>query len=104
MLKIVDLKKDSELSTREMAGVVGGMSEVKVPDLSALIDFSTSQVNKVADVDQAFQLGLAQGNAGAVTNNQAIYGGNGLAYAPVTQSQYQGNYMDVYGIGNTSVS
>ncbi len=105
MLKIVDLKKDSELSKHEMAGVVGGSApEMKVPDLSALIDFSTSHVNKVADVDQAFQLGLAQGNAGAVTNNQAIYGGNGLTYAPVTQSQYQGNYMDVYGIGNTSVS
>ena len=104
MLKIVDLKKDSELSTREMAGVVGGMSEVKVPDLSALIDFSTSQVNKVADVDQAFQLGLAQGNAGAVTNNQDFLGGNGLALAPVDQHQFQDNWLDVSNIGNVSVS
>ena len=104
MLKIVDLKKESELSRVEMAGVAGGKTGLPVPDLSALIDFSTSNVNKVADIDQVFQLGLAQGNAGAVTNNQGITGSNGLIYAPVTQSQYQGNYMDVYGIGNSHVS
>jgi hypothetical protein len=84
-----------------MAGLVGGVSELA--RLSALIDFSTSQTNKVADVTQAFGLSLAQGNAGAVTNNQSISGGNGIVYAPVTQEQVQGNYMDVYDLGNISV-
>jgi hypothetical protein len=91
-----------ELARGEMAEVVGGTSEME--RLSALIDFSTSTTNKVASVNQLFGLSLAQGNAGAVTNNQLIKGGNGLTYAPVTQEQVQDNYMSVYGIGNTSVS
>lgn len=102
MLTIIDLTVSKELEHSEMAEVVGGFSELE--RLSALIDFSTSMTSKVADVDQVFGLSLAQGNVGAVTNNQAIAGGNGIIYAPVTQSQAQGNYMDLSGIGNTSVS
>ena len=102
MLKINDLTVSKELARGEMAEVVGGTHELD--RLSALIDFSTSTTNKVADVNQIFGLSLAQGNVGAVTNNQAIVGGNGIAYAPVTQEQVQGNYMSVYGVGNTSVS
>lgn len=102
MLTIIDLTVSKELERSEMAEVVGGTSELE--RLTALIDFSTSMTSKVADVDQVFGLSLAQGNVGAVTNNQAIVGGNGISYAPVTQSQVQDNYMDVSGIGNTSVS
>ena len=102
MLNITDLTVSKDLERSEMAEVVGGNSELR--SLSALIDFSTSMTNKVADVNQVFGLGLAQGNVGAVTNNQAIMGGNGVTYAPVTQSQTQGNYMDVSDIGNVSVS
>jgi hypothetical protein len=102
MLKINDLTVSKELARGEMAEVVGGNSEME--RLSALIDFSSSITNKVANVNQIFGLSLAQGNAGAVTNNQAIVGGNGIAYAPVTQEQVQDNYMSVYGVGNTSVS
>ena len=102
MLKINDLTVSKELARGEMAEVVGGTHELD--RLSALIDFSTSTTNKVADVNQVFGLSLAQGNVGAVTNNQAIVGGNGIAYAPGTQEQVQGNYMSVYGVGNTSVS
>ena len=102
MLNIIDLTVSKDLERSEMAEVVGGNSELQ--SLSALIDFSTSMTNKVADVNQVFGLGLAQGNVGEVTNNQAIMGGNGIVYAPVTQSQTQGNYMDVSDIGNVSVS
>jgi hypothetical protein len=102
MLKINDLTVSKELARGEMAEVVGGNSELE--RLSALIDFSTSTTNKVADVNQIFGLSLAQGNAGAVINNQTIVGGNGFTDAPVTQDQVQDNYMSVYGVGNTSVS
>lgn len=102
MLKINDLTASKELDRSEMAEVIGGISELS--QLSALIDFSTSTDNKVASVNQLFGLTLAQGNAGAVTNNQAIAGGNGIVFAPVKQDQTQGNYMGVAGIGNTSVS
>ena len=57
----------------------------------------------MADVTQAFGFEFAQGNAGAVTNNQAIQGGNGITFAPVSQEQVQGNTLDVSGIGNTFV-
>ena len=49
-------------------------------------------------------LKFAQGNVGAVTNNQAIAGGNGISYAPVHQSQSQSNDLYVSDIGNVSVS
>ena len=62
-----------------MAGVRGGTSPF------ALIDFSTGFTNKVADVTQGFGFAFAQGNEGAVTNNQAIQGGNGLSFAPVSR-------------------
>ena len=83
----------------EMARVHGGASELE--SLSALIDFSTSLQNQVANVNQGFGFNLAQGNSGAVTNNQTIIGGNGLIYAPVTQSQTQSNAMAIFEIGKT---
>jgi hypothetical protein len=97
MLKITDLKASKELDSKDMAGVRGGM------DPFALIDFSTGITNKVADVTQGFGFAFAQGNEGAVTNNQAIAGGNGISFAPVTQHQSQYNDMYVYDIGNVSV-
>ena len=97
MLTIKDLAASKELATREMAEVRGGF------DPFAIFG-GTSITSHVADVTQAFALELAQGNAGTVTNNQAIQGGNGVSYAPVTQTQTQGNYMDVYDIGNVHVS
>jgi hypothetical protein len=102
MLKIVDIETSKDLDRSEMAGVVGGTSDLE--RLSALLNFSTSIHNKVADVQQSFGLSLAQGNSGAVTNNQAIQGGNGVVYAPVTQTQTQGNYMELFELGKTLVS
>ena len=102
MLEINDLTVSKDLERSEMCEVIGGTAELE--RLSAWIDFSTHSTNKVADVTQVFGLSLAQGNAGAVTNNQGIVGGNGLAYAPVTQEQTQDNYMSLTGIGNVSVS
>jgi hypothetical protein len=98
MLKITDLTASKELESKDMAGVRGGTS----PFLS--IDFSTGLTNKVADVTQGFGFAFAQANHGTVTNNQGIAGGNGFAIAPVDQYQDQYNDMDVYGIGNVSVS
>ena len=98
MLKITDLNASKELDSRDMAGVRGGTSPF------ALIDFSTGFTNKVADVTQGFGFAFAQGNEGAVTNNQAIQGGNGLSFAPVSQHQSQYNDMYVYDIGKVSVS
>lgn len=97
MLKLDDLAVTKELESTEMATVRGGL------DPFAVIDFSTGITNKVADVTQAFAFEFAQGNAGTVTNNQAIQGGNGVIFAPVTQNQTQGNYMDVYDVGNIYV-
>ena len=96
MLNIHDLKASKELKSKEMAGVRGGFDPFS-------IFAGTSITNKVADVQQAFQLALAQGNTGAVTNNQEIVGGNGASWSPVSQSQFQDNYMDVSGIGKVSV-
>ncbi len=59
MLKINDLTVSKELARGEMAEVIGGTSGLE--SLSALIDFSTSTTNKVADVNQIFGLSLAQG-------------------------------------------
>ena len=97
MLNITDLTTSKELNATEMAGVRGGRTELE--SLSALIDFSTSLHSQVADVNQVFGFNLAQGNSGAVTNNQTIIGGNGIVYAPVTQSQAQGNAMALSEIG-----
>ena len=102
MLKVTDLTVSKELSGSEMASVTGGSDELE--RLSALVDFSTAIDSKVAAVQQGFGLNLGQSNVGAVTNNQAIYGGNGVVYAPVTQTQTQANYMDLLGLGNTAVS
>ena len=99
MLKITDLAENKELDSKTMAGVRGGFDPFAI-----LIDGSTSLTNKVADVDQVFQLALSQTNAGEVTNNQAINGGNGIVYAPVDQSLSQSNWMNVSGIGNVVVS
>jgi hypothetical protein len=98
MLTITDLTSSKEMEIREMTEVRGGMNPF------AVIDFSTGLTSKVADVDQAFAFQFAQGNVGAVTNNQAIAGGNGISYAPVTQTQGQYNDLTVGGIGNVSVS
>jgi hypothetical protein len=97
MLKINDLTVSKNMETREMAGVRGGL------DPFAAINFSTGFVSKVADVQQTFAFQFAQGNVGAVTNNQAIAGGNGISYAPVDQSQNQYNDLYVSGVGNVSV-
>lgn len=102
MLNIMDLETSKELDSREMAGVCGGNSGLET--LSALIDFSTSTYNAVADVKQGFGFNLAQGNSGAVTNNQTIIGGNGLIIAPVTQTQVQSNTMALSEIGKTFLS
>lgn len=98
MLKITDLTASKELAATEMSSVRGGF------DPFAHIDFSTGITSKVADVTQGFNFALAQGNEGAVTNNQAIDGGNGISYAPVTQDQVQLNDMRLSGIGNVQVS
>ena len=98
MLKIIDLTASKEMDSKDMARVRGGF------DPFAHIDFSTGITSKVASVTQGFELGLAQGNEGAVTNNQAITGGNGFSLAPVDQAQFQDNWMDLSNIGNVSVS
>ena len=98
MLKITDLTTSKEMASKEMAGVRGGFNPF------AIFDGSTSISSKVADVEQIFAFTLAQGNAGQVTNNQNIVGGNGVTYAPVTQFQDQYNDMYIDDIGNISVS
>lgn len=98
MLKITDLIVSKDMKDCEMADIRGGS------DLFAFIDFSTRFDNKVADVQQLFAFEFAQGNAGAVTNNQLIQAGNGVIYAPVHQEQKQDNHLDVSGIGNITVS
>jgi len=98
MLNITDLAESKELDSKAMAGVRGGFNPF------AILDGSTSLTSKVADVNQLFAFDLAQNNAGAVTNNQAINGGNGITYAPVDQTLTQASSMSVYDIGNVSVS
>ena len=102
MLKITDLIESKEMGSREMAGVRGGLS-IEPPRSPFTIDFGTRITSKVADVTQAFDFAFAQGNTGAVTNNQEIAGGNGASWSPVSQSQFQDNYLDVSGIGKVSV-
>ena len=101
MMKITDLAVNRELDRAAMAGVAGGTSGGE--QLSALLDFSTSLVNKVADVNQQFGFAFAQSNTGTVTNNQTIIGGNGLIYAPVTQTQSQSNAMSISDIAKVLV-
>jgi len=96
MLKISDLTASKDLETREMAEVRGGFDPFS-------IFAGTTIANNVADVEQAFAFGFAQSNVGEVTNNQAIYGGNGVTYAPVDQYQSQYNDLFVSEIGNVSV-
>ncbi len=102
MLKITDLTISKELDSEAMAVVVGGSYDLQ--SLSALLDFSSSIANTVADIRQSFGIGVAQSNAGAVTNNQSIVGGNGVIFAPVTQSQTQGNSLSISDIGNAFLS
>jgi len=99
MLKITDLSASKTLDHKAMTSVRGGFDPFAI-----LVDGSTSLNNKVADVDQVFAFGFAQNNAAAVTNNQAITGGNGISYAPVNQTLNQGNTLSVFDIGNTQVS
>ena len=98
MLKISDLTTSKEMDSREMADVRGGKSPLSV------IDFSTGMTSKVAAITQGFEFAFAQGNEGAVTNNQEILGGNGFSLASVDQFQHQDNWMDVHEVGNVSVS
>lgn len=102
MIKVTDLTVSKELSGSEMSAVTGGSDELE--RLSALVDFSTDIDNKVASAQQGFGLNLGQSSIGAVTNNQLISNGNGVVYAPVTQSMTQANYMGLLGLGNTVVS
>ena len=97
MLKITDLNTSKKLESKEMADVRGGFDPFSFVS-------SNSIKNKVADVSQVFELALAQGNSGSVTNNQTIAGGNGFTLAPVDQYQDQYNNLSLSGIGNISVS
>ncbi|MEJ2446023.1 MAG: hypothetical protein P8Y42_21660 [Exilibacterium sp.] len=99
MLKIKDLIANKELDSKEMTSVRGGFDPFAI-----LVDGSTTLKNKVADVDQVFQFAFSQANAGEVTNNQAIQGGNGEIYAGVDQHLKQKNNLSVFDVGNTTVS
>ena len=97
MLKINDLNTAKELNNKELNTVRGGFDPFAI--------FASTRIdNRVADVTQAFNFTLAQGNAGEVTNNQAITGGNGVIFAPVDQTQVQTNDMFIFDIGNVRVS
>lgn len=98
MLKMTDLSTSKEMGREEMRTVRGGLSTL--PGL----DFSTHIHSAVADATQGFDFNFAQANAGTLSNNQKLVGGNGTTWAPVTQDQYQDNWMEVHGIGNTSVA
>ena len=102
MLKISDLIESKEMDSREMTRVRGGLS-IEPPRSPFTIDFGTRITSKVANATQAFDFAFAQGNEGAVTNNQQIAGGNGSSWSPVSQSQFQDNFMNVSGVGNISV-
>ena len=96
MLNITDLIESKEMGTKEMSSVRGGFDP-----FSFLA--TTTSINKVADVSQAFDFALAQGNTGEVINNQAFAGGNGVTTAPVYQTQDQYNDLFITDIGNISV-
>ncbi len=101
MLKIKDLSVSKELDAKSMSTVIGGGRKMRSPMFD--LDFSTHLDNKVASVNQLFALDLSQANAGAVTNNQAIKGGNGPVTAEVDQYLDQDNTMKVYDLGNTYI-
>ncbi len=98
MLKIKDLAVSKELDRKAMTTVVGGFDP-----FATVFDGSTRLDNKVADIKQVFAFDLSQVNAGAVTNNQIIEGGNGPIDAPVHQELDQNNNLSVSGLGNTSI-
>ena len=98
MLQIKDLTTSKALNSKTMAGVHGGFDP-----FSILLDGSTTLNNKVAAVDQIFDFSFTQNNAAALTNNQALTGGNGQIYAPVDQNINQNSDLTVSGIGNVSV-
>ena len=100
MLNVKDLAASKELTSETMRSVVGGTRK-GMPSLD--LDFGTSLKSRVADISQLFEMNLGQTNAGQVTNNQSIKGGNGIVYAPVDQSLSQDNYMNVFDIGNSYV-
>lgn len=100
MLKITDLTSSKEMDSKTMTGVRGGSG---FASFGALLDFSTAISSQVANVNQGFGFTFAQSNSGTVTNNQAISGGNGVIFAPVNQTQTQGNTMSISDIGNTNV-
>lgn len=98
MLKLNDLAVKKDLDSKAMGHIAGGWDP-----MSLFLDRSTSMTNKVADVQQAFGFAFNQANAGAVTNNQEIIGGNGIVYAPVHQDLNQHNDLYVADIGNTAI-
>lgn len=101
MLNITDLNTTRELAAQDMSQVRGGMSDFE--RFAALLDFSTSIDNRVADVQQAFGLSIAQGNSGTVANQQTIIGGNGVTFAPVTQTLEQSNQLSIADLGRVLV-
>ena len=101
MLKITDLPTSKEMDTAAMSGVIGGKSVLD--DLGAFLDFSSAITNQVAEIQQAFGFNIAQSNVGTVANNQTFVGGNGVIFAPVTQTQTQSNNLSIADIGNALV-
>lgn len=101
MLTMTDLQHCENLDRDRRRALRGGSDGLS--RLSALLDASTSIYHRVADVQQVFAFGLVQSNTGTLTNNQAIYGGNGVVYAPVYQSQTQSNSLALDRIGNSEV-
>lgn len=99
MLKIKDLTAAKELNSKAMSRVVGGLNPFAI-----LVNASTRMDNKVVDMDQVFALNLDQVNAGNVTNNQAIVGGNGRTEADVNQDLRQANAIGISGLGNAYIS
>jgi hypothetical protein len=101
MLKITDLPTSKAMDSKTMSGVHGGTTDLE--RLGAMLDFSSSISNQVADIQQAFGFGIAQSNVGTVTNNQSIIAGNGVVFAPVRQTQTQSNNLSIADIGNALV-
>lgn len=98
MLKIKDLTAANELNTAAMNKVVGGLNPF------ASINTSFRSDNKVVDMDQVFAFNFTQANAGNLTNNQAIIGGNGTVRADADQRLDQDNHLRVANLGNAFIS
>lgn len=98
MLKIEDLAVNTELDSKTMKSVVGGVNPL------IAIDNSFTSDNKVVDMDQLFDFKFTQINAGDVTNNQALDGGNGRMLADVKQALGQGNDMRISTLGNAHIA